>query len=354
MSQILDTNNITGFLAELFPTYFNQMSQISRNIVIAYTFLFMGSALLNISEIVKVTRNRRHDKGRITYLYRHLCISGLIVTFTCMLANLILKLTIHWYGGNLLCKGYQFLRAFGLYLSSLVVICISIDRYFAIVYPLKFVRAEDKVKLLVRIAWVIAAICAVPQIAIFRSIPDPKFPSFCQCVATMSRSGGELIYNIFTLSILYFLPLAVIVFTYLSIVRKLYDRGRRHDEGMIALGTRWKSTTEPHVLSLDDTAPKGSPKSCKSESPRTMSNFKSDFPNVNFTLRKTKSESHLHRQKSCQGIIPPLRTNRQLLRTSEGWRLLLQRAKFRTIRLTCIILTIFLTCWTPYVVMTLW
>lgn len=175
MSQILDTNNITGFLAELFPTYFNQMSQISRNIVIAYTFLFMGSALLNISEIVKVTRNRRHDKGRITYLYRHLCISGLIVTFTCMLANLILKLTIHWYGGNLLCKGYQFLRAFGLYLSSLVVICISIDRYFAIVYPLKFVRAEDKVKLLVRIAWVIAAICAVPQVRAYKIYLDTKY-----------------------------------------------------------------------------------------------------------------------------------------------------------------------------------
>lgn len=86
------------------------------------------------------------------------------------------------------------------------------------------------------------------QIAIFRSIPDPKFPSFCQCVATMSRSGGELIYNIFTLSILYFLPLAVIVFTYLSIVRKLYDRGRRHDEGMIALGKTIIGTCNSSML----------------------------------------------------------------------------------------------------------
>lgn len=63
-----------------------------------------------------------------------------------------------------MCKACQFLRAFGLYASSMVVICISLDRYFAIIYPLKLARAAERAKITLAIAWGCALICAAPQV----------------------------------------------------------------------------------------------------------------------------------------------------------------------------------------------
>lgn len=61
-------------------------------------------------------------------------------------------------------KFLQFCRAFSLYLSSLVLICLTVDRYYAVLHPLKVVNASKRVKLLLSIAWISAALLAIPQV----------------------------------------------------------------------------------------------------------------------------------------------------------------------------------------------
>ncbi|VVD04030.1 unnamed protein product [Leptidea sinapis] len=53
------------------------------------------------------------------------------------------RVTNAWLAGNLMCKMLLVMRAFGLYLSSNVLVCISLDRYFAVVHPLRFLREPD-------------------------------------------------------------------------------------------------------------------------------------------------------------------------------------------------------------------
>lgn len=158
------TNSTTPPFVDAMPSSFSTMSDLSFYCVIAYSIIFVISATGNISVFCSVYKQLRHAKNRISLLILHLCIADLVVTFTAMPLEVIWRVTIQWYGGDVMCKACQFLRAFGLYASSMVVICISLDRYFAIIYPLKLARAAERAKITLAIAWGCALICAAPQV----------------------------------------------------------------------------------------------------------------------------------------------------------------------------------------------
>lgn len=50
------------------------------------------------------------------------------------------RLMVQWKAGGMMCKVFQVVRAFGPYLSSTIIICISLDRYFAVLHPLKVIN----------------------------------------------------------------------------------------------------------------------------------------------------------------------------------------------------------------------
>lgn len=74
------------------------------------------------------------------------------------------RITVQWLAGNAACKTFLFLRAFGLYLSSNVLVCVSLDRYFAVLHPLRVNDARRRGKLMLACAWGISLVYAIPQV----------------------------------------------------------------------------------------------------------------------------------------------------------------------------------------------
>lgn len=60
------------------------------------------------------------------------------------------------------------MRAFCLYLSSNVLVCVSLDRCFAVIYPLRVSAARKRGKTMLAGAWIIALINALPQVNIIK------------------------------------------------------------------------------------------------------------------------------------------------------------------------------------------
>lgn len=56
------------------------------------------------------------------------------------------------------------LQVFGLYLSTYVIVIISIDRCLAIVDPISKNRAPRRVRLMLLLAWVFSAAFSIPQV----------------------------------------------------------------------------------------------------------------------------------------------------------------------------------------------
>jgi len=61
------------------------------------------------------------------------------------------------------------LQVFGLYLSTYVIVIISIDRCMAIVDPISKNRAPRRVRLMLLVAWVISAAFSLPQVFIIHA-----------------------------------------------------------------------------------------------------------------------------------------------------------------------------------------
>lgn len=64
------------------------------------------------------------------------------------------------------CQLLQTLRTLGFYLSSMILICISIDRYYAFVHPLEFYNTRERNKRMVIIAWIAAILLSIPQVSL--------------------------------------------------------------------------------------------------------------------------------------------------------------------------------------------
>ncbi|XP_035704291.1 gonadotropin-releasing hormone receptor-like [Folsomia candida] len=308
------------------PLEFTEMTARSRNEVVAYSILFVVAATGNLTVFFSVCHQLAKLKWRITVLMLHLSIADLIVTFFLMPLEICWRLTIQWMGGELLCKVCQFLRAFGLYLSSNILICISLDRFIAILFPLRMVGATRRVKTMIALAWLAAAVSSAPQCVVFSLQVHPKYPSFRQCVSFGFLSPSqEMAYNVFSVSAMYFLPLIVTVFTYSSIL--------------------WKISSKSHIL-IKQT------RGGQDQQQRNAHNNES----INYSTRGGMTYSTYNNATTTTNHPPP--SSQQLLsnscNNSSDSANLLARAKKRTLRMTFVIVIVFIFCWSPYCVITLW
>lgn len=159
-----DTLNGTMGYKEL--PYYLTFNEDSVREVVLYCLMFCIAACGNIPVFVTLIRNR-HRKSRVNLMIMHLAIADLIVTFVMIPLEIAWRITVEWIAGNIACKIFLYLRAFGPYLSSMVLVCISLDRYFAILHPLKVNDAQRRGKIMLGFAWTISLICSIPQVSAF-------------------------------------------------------------------------------------------------------------------------------------------------------------------------------------------
>ncbi|XP_076352820.1 adipokinetic hormone/corazonin-related peptide receptor variant I-like [Tachypleus tridentatus] len=270
------------------PEYLTFNDESVREIAV-YSILFVVAAMGNLPVFINLLRSRQR-KSRVKLMMLNLAIADLIVTFIMIPLEVSWRITVEWIAGTVACKVMLFLRAFGPYLSSMVLVCISLDRYFAVVHPLKVNDAQRRSKIMIALAWIISLLCAIPQSIIFRVQRHPEYPDFKQCVSFgfFSELWQDRAYNIFCLLALYLVPLAIIIFCYSRILWAISRRS--HDNEVV------------------------------------------------FILE------NMARGHQCR--------DRFRLRRSDMAHI--ERTRARTLRMTIIIVLAFFWCWTPYVVIVLW
>lgn len=170
-----DTN--LNYVNDTLPPELTEMSESSRHCMIAYCVLFVIATTGNLTVLLSVFKQYKKTKSRISLLILHLSIADLFVSCTLIPTEIFWRLTIQWRGGNALCKVMQFLRAFGLYLSSMVLICVSFDRFFAILFPMKMLKRQghQKIKIMLWIAWTASAAFSAPQVILTFLRDSTKF-----------------------------------------------------------------------------------------------------------------------------------------------------------------------------------
>ena len=194
--------------------------------------------------------NQHGRRNNVHIMVVHLTIADLIVSFVVMPLEIGWRISVQWVAGNLACKILMFIRAFAFYLSSMTLVCLSLDRYLAIAQPLaslKMNKTRKRGRIMIVCAWLTASIFALPQTLVFRVLKHPQI-EFFQCTSmdffteimnrdavlangTLTNStveflglGPEMLekmYSCIFLITVYMVPLLVIIITYANILCKI-------------------------------------------------------------------------------------------------------------------------------------
>ncbi|KAL0278397.1 UNVERIFIED_CONTAM: hypothetical protein PYX00_000228 [Menopon gallinae] len=221
----IKTPNISDEIRLPLDMTFNEGHIVS---IVTYSILMVIAAVGNITVLVILRRRRRNIRSRLNTMLMHLAIADLMVTFLLMPLEIGWASTVSWRAGDAMCRIMAFFRTFGLYLSSFILICICVDRYYAILKPLSLGQFDRLCKIMLAVAWTASTVCSMPQILIFHVENHPNFTYYEQCVIFHSFPNHfwELLYKYFGFVMMYLLPLVVILFTYTSILWKIYKKFR--------------------------------------------------------------------------------------------------------------------------------
>ncbi|KAK2503213.1 hypothetical protein MC885_013033 [Smutsia gigantea] len=161
-----------------------------------------------------------------------------------ILTDIIWRFTGDFMAPDLVCRVVRYLQVVLLYASTYVLVSLSIDRYHAIVYPMKFLQgAEKQAKVLVLIAWSLSFLFSIPTLIIFgkRKLSNGEV----QCWALWPDDSYWTPYMTTVAFLVYFIPLAIIrvenyqpfnitfglfcSVIYAIVIRTIWTKSRAHD-----------------------------------------------------------------------------------------------------------------------------
>ncbi|XP_030757140.1 cardioacceleratory peptide receptor-like [Sitophilus oryzae] len=251
-------------------------------------FLFSIIVLGNSAVLIALYINKNR-KSRMNFFIRQLAIADLTVGLVNVSTDIAWRITVAWYAGNILCKFIRFLQAVVTYSSTYVLVALSIDRYDAITHPMNFSGSSKRAKLLVVLAWSVSVIFSAPTLFLFEEKPVEDIP---QCWIDLQVWQWKLYMTLVAL-VLFVVPALIISTCYLIIVWTIWSKSRN------------LNPIAGHVPVPLDEDHRGRP-------PRYL---RDDYDS---------------RRASSRGIIP--------------------RAKIKTVKMTFVIVFVFVMCWSPYII----
>ena len=130
-------------------------------LLVAYSILITTGAVGNGLVCIAVARKPAMRTARNIYII-NLAISDLILCLFTMPFSLLEIVLKYWPLGTLTCKLVAGLEATSIFVSTISIMAIAIDRYNVIVYPTKEQFNPAKGVLMVATIWVIALLLATP------------------------------------------------------------------------------------------------------------------------------------------------------------------------------------------------
>lgn len=144
------------------------------------SMIFVGSVLGNGLILVVIQKSRRSE-WTTNYFVLSLGLSNLTVPFMCVLWTMIWIMRGSWlFDGT--CKLTVFFHFLNAGVSSGLLACISLDRFYIIVHPLKFKMSRSQTKELIIFVWIFMICSSAPTLYFFTSTSPDKVDNehFCR------------------------------------------------------------------------------------------------------------------------------------------------------------------------------
>ncbi|NXL94420.1 NPSR1 protein, partial [Alectura lathami] len=141
-----------------------------------------------------------------------------------IMTDIIWRYTGDFMAPDIVCRVVRYLQVVLLYASTYVLVSLSIDRYHAIVYPMKFMQGERQAKVLIGVAWSLSFLFSIPTLIIFgkRQLSNGEV----QCWALWPDDSYWIPYMTVVAFLVYFIPLIIISVIYSIVIRTIWMKSK--------------------------------------------------------------------------------------------------------------------------------
>ena len=203
---------------------FSTTSKIVITCVYAVSIMF---GLAGNSLGLHLALKKRAGNHAINMLIANMAVADLLVTVFAMPYTLIyLHIGLRWIGGvmgQITCKIVHFSYQVSIPASIFTVLLVSLDRFFAIWYPMRG-NVFRKVKITTAAIWVCSAAYAIP-FKIANDIYEHNGSYYClRFFSPFDNEKSQQMYYLITFVFLYCIPLLILLVLYTLISRRVWRR----------------------------------------------------------------------------------------------------------------------------------
>ncbi|XP_071118661.1 QRFP-like peptide receptor [Haliotis cracherodii] len=188
-----------------------------------YSLMLMCGMLGNVLVIFSILRYRRMRNITNTFLLS-LASADLLLVVICIPVKLAAFFSFTWTFGEFLCKSVHYLQNVSAICSVFTLTAMSLERYYAIMFPMraKFTCTVGKACRVIAVLWLLSGLLAVP--IVFQRIHKEVgvYRKGYWCVKDWDQTLYSRLYELFMLCIMLVFPVAIMTFAYVSICLELW------------------------------------------------------------------------------------------------------------------------------------
>ena len=222
-------------------------------IVLMYTLIIIVSLGGNIL-VCYIILSRAAMRTVTNLFLLNLAISDIMKAVICnpftFVANLIL---LWWPFGEFMCPFVTYVQVVAVFLSAFTLVAISLDRFVAIVYPLRRRTTKKTFLKVAALIWFLSLAVPLPTAIVSRVQYEGNDTTGGLCWEVWERDSDKYIYSVILMMLQYFIPLIVITFSnakigYIIWLKKTPGEAERDRDRRIASSKRRVSSIRLHLI----------------------------------------------------------------------------------------------------------
>lgn len=211
----------------------------TQAVVVAVFLVLISFGVLGNSLVCYVVaKNPRMRTPRNVFII-NLAISDLTLCLFTQPFNLVKVLTSDWKMGRVMCKVVPMFAGTNVFVSTVSITAIALDRFQVIVYPTRSTMKKFGVVVALGLIWFVSIILACPLV-VFNEISIFELTSSLTYEACVENTGMETerrIYSIASMLIQYIAPIVTVSIAHAQISRKLKYRMTNRGRSSSGIGT---------------------------------------------------------------------------------------------------------------------
>ncbi|XP_032809974.2 vasopressin V2 receptor [Petromyzon marinus] len=289
----------------------NERNEALARAEVAVLFAMFACTTLGNSVLLTALYRRRKHASRMHVFMVHLCLADLVVAFFQVLPQLAWDITDVFLASDFACRFIKYMQIVGMFASTYMIVGMTVDRYQAVCFPMvTFKKRMAYWNAPVCAVWVVSLLLSVPQAVIFAK--GEVYPGVYDCWGTFQPMWGVKAYITWMAMAIFVVPTAVLVWCQTKICR------------VIRLNIYFK-TPQVHKDKLLLRRRK--------QRRRRQQKRQEDEEEVAALHRGQTHAVTMTRVSSVTGV---------------------SRAMVKTVKMTLVIVIVYVLCWSPFFVAQLW